>query len=355
MDRRRLLKAGLAGLALPLASACPALAGDVVYIADMHFHLFFPGTIPGRSGRTKPLAHAMAEGNVTLLSWSIVGDMPWLRPTPRGLKQNGVPERGSAKTWFEEELGRVKAHLTEQGLKLALAPEDVDRALLGEPRVVLSVEGATFLDDDPKLLQWAYDQGVRHVQLVHYIRNDIGDFQTEKPDHDGLSEMGRTIVKECNRLGILIDLAHAADTMVEQALELSTVPMIWSHSSIARHGKPNWRMASLQARQLGVDSARAIAAKGGVIGLWALRADTGPGVESYARRLADMAELLGEDHAAFGTDMNALVAPVITGYRDLRRVVQIWQSQGMDRRRVEKLAIGNYARVLKTALAAREA
>lgn len=350
MHRRQLLKAGLA---LPFIGAFPALAGDRVFIADMHFHLFFPGQLWGRSGPVKPLAHAMAEGNVSLLSWSIVGDLPWLRPTPRGIRQSGMPEPGGAKAWFAAEIARVKEHLAGQGLALALTPQDIDRALLGEPRVVLSVEGATFLDEDPKLLEWAYEQGVRHIQLVHYIRNDIGDFQTEKPEYNGLTEVGKTAVRECNRLGILIDLAHATDAVVGQVLEISSAPVVWSHSSIARNRKPDWKLPSLQARQLGLDTARAIAAKGGVIGLWALRADTGPDVASYASRMSEMADLVGEDHAAFGTDMNALISPVIANYRDLQRVIAIWQSRGMERGRIEKLAIGNYARVLKAALGAR--
>lgn len=352
MDRRQLLKAGLA---LPFAGAGTAFAGDRLVIADMHFHLFFPGQIPGRDVRSRPLRRTMADGNVSLLSWSLVGDLPWLRPTARGLRQAGTPEPGSAKAWFEEQVARAKAHLAEQDIALALTPHDIDRALLGEPRVVLSVEGATFLDEDPKLIGWAYEQGVRHLQLVHYIRNDIGDFQTEKPDHHGLTDMGKSVVQECNRLGILIDLAHATDAVVEQVLQLSSVPVVWSHSSLARHRKPTWMLPAVQARQLGLETARAIAAKGGVIGLWALRSDTGPDVASYARRLAEMADLLGEDHAAFGTDMNALASPVIADYRDLQRVLMIWRTMGMGQERIEKLAIGNYARALKAALGARTA
>ena len=61
-------------------------------------------------------------------------------------------------------------------------PEDVDRALKGEPHVVLAIEGASSFDDGAGQIKAAYDLGVRHVQLVHYIKNTIGDFQTEKPD-----------------------------------------------------------------------------------------------------------------------------------------------------------------------------
>ena len=67
-----------------------------------------------------------------------------------------------------------------------LTPDDVDSALKGQPHVVLAVEGASFVDADPSQIKRAYDLGVRHLQLVHYIKNPLSDFQTEKPEHDGL-------------------------------------------------------------------------------------------------------------------------------------------------------------------------
>jgi microsomal dipeptidase-like Zn-dependent dipeptidase len=68
-----------------------------------------------------------------------------------------------------------------------------------------------------------------------------------------------------------------------------------------------------------------------------------------------MADWLGEDHAAFGTDMNGLISPLFTGYADLRRVVDYWEQQRMSESRIRKLAIANYARVLRQAMAARQA
>src|SRR5690606_34893517 len=102
--------------------------------------------------------------------------------------QKGLPKRGEAIAWFEDDIARIKKHVAEQSLKLALTPEDVDRALAGEPHVVLTVEGATLVEDDPAPLERAYELGVRSVQLVHYIENPLGDFQTERPQHGGLTE-----------------------------------------------------------------------------------------------------------------------------------------------------------------------
>jgi len=349
MDRRQLLQAGFAW---PFAVAGRAFAKDPIFIGDMHFHLLFIGPNPAASN---PLARNLAGGRATLVAWSLVGDLPWMGVTPRGFKQKSVPKPGETVTWFQAELARVKAHIAEQNLKIVKGPADVDLALKGDPHVVLSVEGASFLDDDPSQLQAAYDAGIRHIQLVHYIRNTIGDFQTEKPQHGGLSDQGKKVVQECNRLGILVDLAHSTPDAVTQALAISKVPMVWSHSSVTRTRKPQWMMSVTQARQLSLEGAKAIAAKGGVVGLWALRSDVGHTPEAYADRLSEMADWLGEDHAAFGTDMNGLLGPVLTSYADLRRVVDYWEQRRMSESRIRKLAIENYGRVLKQAMAARQA
>ncbi len=332
-----------------------AHAGDKapIYLADMHFHLFFLGKRPAR---TQPLAANMAAGRATLVSWALVGDMPWLTITGGGIKPNGSPAKGGATAWLLDELGRVKQHLAEQKLSVVRTPADVERALKGQPHVVLSAEGATFADDGLSQLKAAYDLGLRHIQLVHFIANEIGDMQTARPKFGGLTDFGRSVVVECNRLGILIDLAHCTDRAVEQVLELSLSPVVWSHSSVQRR-RPLFPplFNSWKLRQLPLDTAKAIAKRGGVIGLWALGADVGASVEAYTERILELADLIGEDHVAFGTDMNALSKPAVANFSDLGRVVAVMQSRGTADARVRKIAIENYARVLTAAMRARAA
>ncbi len=347
MNRRQFV---VAGLAAPFARAGSAFAGEPIYIGDMHAHLFFVGPRPASK---QPLGRSMAGGGATLATWSLVGDQPWLTIGGGGFKQKGSPKSGEASAWLREELARVKQHIAEQNLKIVLGASDVDAAVKGEPRVVLAVEGATFLDDGIGELRAAYDAGIRLVQLVHYIRNPIGDFQTEKPEHKGLTDFGKTVVAECNRLGILVDLAHSTSETVTDALAAAKAPVIWSHSSVTRDRTPDWSMPVWQARQLSLEGAKAIADRGGVVGLWALGADVGKTADSYARRLIEMADWLGEDHVAFGTDMNALSNPAISSYADLARVVRILEQRKIPEARIRKLAIENYARVLKAAFAAR--
>jgi len=355
MDRRQLVKAGLqAGLACPLAYASRAFAQSPTFLGDMHAHFFFNEQGISKSG---PVARILAGGNATLVAWSLVGDALWIGATPRGFAQKSVPKAGDTLGWFQRELARIKRHITEQNLKIVRTPSDVELALTGVPHVALAVEGASFVEDDPGRLKIAYDLGIRHLQLVHYVGNTLGDFQTVRPEHGGLTDLGKSVIRECNRLGILIDLAHCTGGAVNQALAISKAPMVWSHSSVTAQRKPDWRMIAWQARQLSLEDAKAIARKGGVVGLWALRQDVGGTIEAYANRLSEMADWLGEDHVAFGTDMNGLGAnnAVISDYSDLRRVVDYWQRRQVKRARIQRLAIENYARVLQTALGSREA
>jgi microsomal dipeptidase-like Zn-dependent dipeptidase len=100
------------------------------------------------------------------------------------------------------------------------------------------------------------------------------------------------------------------------------------------------------ARQLDFDQAKTIAERGGVVGLWGLRSDVGATAEAYGDRLLEMAGWLGDDHVGFGTDMNALGNSPVSSYADLRRVVRHLERK-LAADRVKKIAIGNYARVLR--------
>jgi membrane dipeptidase len=114
-------------------------------------------------------------------------------------------------------------------------------------------------------------------------------------------------------------------------------------------------MVAWQARQLSMEGAKAITGKAGVVGLWTLRADTGLTVEAYADRLLEMADWLGEDHVAFGTDMNAVSSPFVASYAQLQRALKYWQQQNVSERRMRKVAMENYVRVLRQALGVRQA
>jgi membrane dipeptidase len=342
MRRREFVAAALAS---PLLLVDRAGARTPIFIGDMHFHSLF-----GESKyHSRPVAQALAAGGATLVAWSLGGDILWF--DSKTYKQNAVPKPGETLGWFRRELGRIKAHIADQGLKTIRSVSDVDLALRGEPHLVLAVEGSNFIENDVSRVEVAYNLGVRHLQLVHFTRNTIGDFQTAPSEHQGLTELGKQVVRECNRLGILIDLAHCTEATAQDAVSASRAPMVWSHGSVARGplappSAPVWRR-----RQLSLETATEIARSGGVVGLWALAPDVGKTIEAYGDRLVQLAGWLGDDHVAFGTDINGLATfGVLSGYAEVRRVVEHWQRQRQAEDRIRKLAIGNYARVLKAAL-----
>jgi membrane dipeptidase len=202
---------------------------------------------------------------------------------------------------------------------------------------------------------------------VHYIANPIGDYQPRPARHDGLSETGKRLVAACNTMGILVDLAHSPGSSIDQALALSSRPMVFSHGWVDQD-EGRWQDAyGWQKRRLSLAHARKIAAQGGVVGLWGLGRSS-PGAErtpgrgvwtvgrrdtaGYARELAHLVEEIGADHVAIGSDIEG-VGPnaAVDDYAQVREVVDALQALKLPASTVEKVAYANYARVLKAALA----
>jgi membrane dipeptidase len=143
---------------------------------------------------------------------------------------------------------------------LALKADDAARiAAEGKRIVFLSIENGYPIGRDPSLLDTFYKLGVRLFGPVHFRNNDLGDSATDPsgPEWKGLSPLGKRIVSEANRLGIVLDASHASDDVFDQMLLLSTTPIMLSHSGCkAVYNHP---------RNLDDDRLRRLAAAGGVI------------------------------------------------------------------------------------------
>ncbi|MFN9612242.1 MAG: dipeptidase [Hyphomonadaceae bacterium] len=141
---------------------------------------------------------------------------------------------------------------------LALKADDAAKIAAEGKRVVfMSIENSYPLARDVSLLQTYYKLGVRLVGPVHFATNDWADSSTDKAEWGGLSPLGKQLVAEANRLGMILDQSHASDLVLDQMLELSTAPIIASHSGCkAIYDHP---------RNLDDDRLKALAAKGGVI------------------------------------------------------------------------------------------
>src|SRR5204863_1333009 len=169
---------------------------------------------------------------------------------------------------YKYHLGRldwVDAMVAHHGLRRALSATDLEAAhAAGQPSIVADVEGLDFLEGKLERLEEAHQRGVRHVQLVHYTPNDIGDFQTGAVTHQGLTSFGAEVIRACHRLGFVCDVAHATEDTVKQAVKVATKPLLLSHTALS--GSLAMGPTQLTGRQISPDHARAIAETGGSTG-----------------------------------------------------------------------------------------
>jgi membrane dipeptidase len=127
---------------------------------------------------------------------------------------------------------------------------------------LMGIEGGHSIEDSLRLLRDYYALGVRYMTLTHFNTNNWADSQgdVDKPDvthHDGLTPFGKDVVREMNRLGMMVDISHTADKTFFDALETSSAPIIASHSGC--------RAVSSYTRNMTDDMIKALAAKGGVV------------------------------------------------------------------------------------------
>jgi membrane dipeptidase len=150
----------------------------------------------------------------------------------------------------------VAAHPAQ--FELATVADDAARIAAKKKIIVFqSIENSYPLGDDVSLLRVFYKLGVRMVGPVHFKVNQFGDSATDKPQWNGLSPAGRQLAALANALGMVLDASHAADSVFDQLIELSSTPIICSHSGC--------RAVYDHPRNLDDERIKKLAAKGGTI------------------------------------------------------------------------------------------
>jgi membrane dipeptidase len=147
-------------------------------------------------------------------------------------------------------------HLVE----LATSPEDAYRIEKeGKRAAFIGMENGYPIGKDLSLVKEYYDRGIRYITLCHGSDNDICDSSTDSrnPEDNGLSDFGREVVAECNRLGIMVDISHTSDKTFFDVLEMTKAPIIASHSSV--------RDLCDHPRNLSDEMIKALASNGGVV------------------------------------------------------------------------------------------
>src|SRR5262249_12086424 len=145
-------------------------------------------------------------------------------------------------------------------IELATSAHDIER-IVGQKKIaaVLTAEGGHQIDDDLAVLRMYRRMGILSMTLTHFRNNNWADSSTAKPEHNGLTDFGRQVVREMNRIGMIVDISHVSDKTFYDVLEVSTKPVIASHSSCFVY--------SDVPRNMKDDMLRALAKNGGVVGV----------------------------------------------------------------------------------------
>jgi membrane dipeptidase len=326
---------------------------------DTHNHIDVPLTTAEVPGPNIDLAGEMKRSGLAAICMTYAVDYQQLR------------NPGDAYERFRNGLASMDQQLAHNGMKRSLNMADLRAAhKQHQPAVIQSVEGGHFLEGHVERLGEAYDRGLRHLTLLH--DNDasvpLGDVYTNPVRWGGLTSFGADVIKECNRLGILVDLAHANTDTTAAALKVAAHPVIISHTGLDTQLGQNPNMARMmRPRLISKEQAKIVADAGGVIGVWTHLADT---PLEYAQNIRALVDVIGIDHVCMGTDTKLTPSYNPGGGQNRGRVGertnQAWQDQkvgfyyavvdamlkvGFTRDEIGKVGGGNFCRVFDAATA----
>lgn len=279
----------------------------------------------------------------------------------------------------------VKAYPND--LALAGTADDILRIhKSGKVASLMGIEGGHQIGGNLAALRQFYELGARYMTLTHFKNNEWADSATDDPKYHGLTDFGRTVIHEMNRLGMLVDLSHVSDDTMRQALQVSGAPVIFSHSSAralddhnrnvpddilkltADNGgvvmvnfyppyvsdafrKWNAEEAAEEARARSLDNGRPGQREADIKAWKAANPAPRVTVADVADHVDHVARVAGYDHVGIGGDLDGIeVAPeglgTVSGYPLLfaELIRRGWSDQNL-----AKLAGGNLLRVLRQA------
>jgi membrane dipeptidase len=321
---------------------------------DLHSHAgrcFLAGLPAGHSAVATMGAAAIADAiraargaGMTALVLAAVADFAVLRPDPAtGLRAHRDFRAGEAYADTQRQLAGIRQAVAEAGAEIATSAADLNRSIGdGRTAVLLGCEGGDFLEGDLSRLEEARAAGLTVLTLVHYRVSDLGDVQTEKPVHAGLSRFGREVVAECNRLGIVVDCAHASFATTMAVLEASSQPVIISHGQLGDSDTTHPRLMSMR-------HAAAVAEAGGLVGAWPCGI-TSRSLADFGTEITRLAAAAGPDHVALGTDLDGNYRPVLTGYDQLDELTGLLAARGLPTAHIHQILSGNALKLLARVL-----
>ena len=240
--------------------------------------------------------------------------------------------------------------------EFASTTDDIERIVqAGKIASMMGVEGGHSIEGELSNLQRLYDLGCRYMTLTHSKSLSWADSATDDPKANGLSDFGKAVILEMNRLGMLVDLSHVSPETMKQALRTTQAPVIFSHSSaLAINEHP---------RNVPDDVLQMLPANGGVVMINFFSGFIAPSEEirrnenaqgsihDVVAHIEHVISIAGEDYVGIGSDYDG-VSRLPTQLEDVStypRITQLLLDKGYSEQQIHKLLGGNVMRVLKNA------
>lgn len=239
---------------------------------------------------------------------------------------------------------------------LASTADDIERIVAaGKIACMLGIEGGYSIQESLPILRRLYSQGCRYMTLTHSMSLAWADSATDEPRANGLSPFGEEVIREMNRIGMLVDLSHVSVATMKHALKTSKAPVIYSHSSA--------RAINEHPRNVNDDVLKLTAANGGVVMINFYSGFISPNekIKQNAKDLGTLSDVVdhiehvidvaGIDHVGIGSDFDG-VPRLPIGLEDVStypRITQELLNRGHKRETIHKILGGNILRVLRQA------
>lgn len=331
-------------------------------VADLHNDfLLWDRDLLSRYERGHSDLPRLVEGRVALQTFSVVTKVP------SGRSYEGTPsdsdqitylvaaQRWPLRTWtnlteralYQAERLHAFADAAGSRLTVVRSQADLENALMvrvDDPERVaglLAIEGLHALEGKIDHVDVLADAGFRMMGLLHLHDNDLGGSATGLAK-GGLTDFGRQVVRRLEERNLLIDLAHASEAVIDEVLAMTDRPVVVSHTGV--------RATCDTPRNLSDRHIQAIAAQGGVIGVgtWpTVVCSTDPA--AIARAMRHVADLVGVDHVALGSDFDGTVKPPFDA-SGLAVLTGALLGEGFSASEIRQIMSGNVIRLLRQTL-----
>jgi len=267
-------------------------------------------------------------------------------------------EAGGARKYADGLIDLVESFVTKWPSKFALARSPAEaraNATRGSISLAMGMENGSPLEHRLENVAHFQQRGVRYITLAHSKDNHVADSSYEgKNTNHGLSAFGKDVVREMNRVGIMVDVSHISDAAFWQVIEISKAPVIASHSS-CRHFTPGWQ------RNMSDEMIVALAKNGGVIQInfgsqfldgSIQKQRFGPKryatLEQVFEHIDHVVKLTGIDHVGLGSDFDGVGDTLPAGLKDVSgypNLIRVLLDRGYTEAMIEKICSGNVLRV----------